>query len=195
MILNAPDIDEKSEIREVLAGNAEAYGAIVRRYQDRLVAAVYAMIGSREDAEDVTQECLAIAFRRLSTFEGRSSLFTWLHRIAMNLAISHRRKRRLENAHERTSMEFAELDLVGREEPVEQQIDRRDQQALVRAAVLQLDEQYRSVLVLRDVQGMDYGDIAETLQIPIGTVRSRLHRARLEIKDILELLMKKSLNT
>ena len=189
------EIDEKSEIREVLAGNAEAYGAIVRRYQDRLVAAVYAMLGNREDAEDVTQECLAIAFRRLSTFEGRSSLFTWLHRIAMNLAISHRRKHRLENARERTSMEFAELDLVGREEPVERQIDRRDEQALVQAAVLRLDDQYRSVLVLRDVQGMDYGEIAETLEIPIGTVRSRLHRARLEIKDILELLMKKKLAT
>lgn len=191
MSLGIQNIDDDSEaIRRVLAGEVEAYGAIVKKYQQRIFAAMMVMVGSREDAEDLTQECLAMGFRKLSSFEGRSSMFTWLHRIGMNLAISHRRKHRREKSIARTSIDVAENELVGREEPIEQILDRANDQSLVRSAILRLDEQQRSVLVLRDVQGMDYSEIAETLEIPIGTVRSRLHRARLELKDVIELLRK-----
>lgn len=76
------------------------------------------------------------------------------------------------------------------DEPIEDQIDRADEQMLVRKAIQRLDQQQQSVLVLRDVQGMDYSEIAEVLEIPIGTVRSRLHRARLELKGVLELMKK-----
>ena len=183
--------DENAVIRRVIDGEEHAYALIVQRFQNRLLAAMLAMVGSREDAEDLTQECFVLGFRKLRTFEGRSSLFTWLHRIGINLAISHRRKHRKETSMQRSSLDIAEEHLENREEPVDELIDRKQRESIVRQAILRLDEQHRSVLVLRDIQGLDYSDIASTLDIPIGTVRSRLHRARTELKDVLNLLMSK----
>ncbi|MFO0924129.1 MAG: sigma-70 family RNA polymerase sigma factor [Pirellulales bacterium] len=190
MSIGTTEVDESDVIRRVLQGEWDAYGIIVARYQQRIYCAMYAMMGNREDAEDLTQECLTLGFRKLRSFEGRSSMYTWLHRIAMNLAISHRRKHRRETSMSRTSMEVAEPSLARDDEPIEDQIDRADEQLLVRKAIQRLDQQQQSVLVLRDVQGMDYSEIAEVLEIPIGTVRSRLHRARLELKGVLELMKK-----
>ncbi len=188
MSLSSTETDDSEAIRRVLSGESQAYGVIIQKYQQRIFAAVLLMVGNREDAEDIAQESLVLGYRNLSSFEGRSSLYTWLHRIAMNLSISHRRKYRREKSIPKTTLEIAEDQMVGREEPVEQTIDRRDEQQMVRTAILRLDEQQKAVLILRDVQGMDYAEIAEALEIPIGTVRSRLHRARLELKSVIELL-------
>ena len=147
------------------------------------------MVNSREDAEDLTQEAFAMAYVKLSSFQGRSSFFTWLHRVACNLALSHRRKYRKEKSMQRQPVESAEAEVVDASESVESEFDRVRRQSIIRDGIQRLDDEYRSVLVLRDIQGMGYSEIAEALEIPIGTVRSRLHRARLELKEILAMLL------
>lgn len=181
--------DEAELLRRILAGESELYSQIVHRYQGRIYAALQAMVPSREDAEDLTQESLVLAYRKLASFEARSSFYTWLHRIAMNLALSHRRSHRKELSQAWSPMEVASESLSGREEASDVQLERLEEQQLVQQAMARLDASYRAILVLRDIQQLDYAQIAEILEIPAGTVRSRLHRARLELKGTLQMLL------
>ena len=170
---------DRELIDATLRGDSAAFGALVRRYQDRLLSAVFHVSGSRDEAEDVVQEAFVQAYLKLTSFAGGSSLYTWLYRIAFNTAISRRRKRRggLEQAR----------DLGGSEptdetEPAEDRLLRKERAAVVQRALAQLPDDFRTVLVLREMEGCDYDTIAQILDLPIGTVRSRLHRARLQLK-------------
>ena len=170
---------DRELIDATLRGDSAAFGALVRRYQDRLLSAVVHVSGSRDEAEDVVQEAFVQAYLKLTSFAGASSLYTWLYRIAFNTAISRRRKRR-------GGMEQAR-DLGGSEptdetEPAEDRLLRKERAAVVQRALAQLPDEFRTVLVLREMEGCDYDTIAQILDLPIGTVRSRLHRARLQLK-------------
>jgi RNA polymerase sigma-70 factor (ECF subfamily) len=183
--IESTEVDDAQWIRRVLDGDAAAYSELVRRYQSRLFAIVYAMTGNREDAEDLTQEAFARAFWKLNTFQHRSSFATWLSHIAMNLTRSHRRKHRHEKSQPKMPFDLAMEEAVARGPQVDQRSIEQEQSEKLRQAILRLDEERRSILILRDVDGMDYESIAETLDVPIGTVRSRLHRARLELREII----------
>ena len=177
--------EDQQDINRVLQGDQSAYAALVERYQRRLLGWLFHACGSRHEAEDLAQETFARAYRKLRLYEGRSSFYTWLCRVAMNLLISQRRRKRLENQVSREGFDVA-MNSVGQEPAVDQQMERNEIQQCVQAAIAMLDLDRRTVLLLRDFDGMDYEQIAETLDIPVGTVRSRLHRARLELKSILE---------
>lgn len=166
-------------------GDPAAFDDLVRKHAGRLLRMVRNLVATQEDAEDVTQETLAAAYFKLDSFAGRSSFFTWLYRIALNKAISRRRLRRIETTHQGRALDDAppptdnaplSEDLIEKEEELNR----------LRAAIAQLEPDRRSALVLRDVDGRDYGEIAEILNIPVGTVRSRLHRARCDLRAILE---------
>ncbi|QDV24703.1 RNA polymerase sigma factor [Aureliella helgolandensis] len=176
---------DQSAIDRVLAGDSSAYAEIVEQYQRRLLGLMIHASGDRELAEDIVQEAFTKAYQKLPQFAGESQFYTWLARIAMNQLISNRRRRRLESQLPRTGMEQA-VDTVGSLERPEDRLEQTETQRCVQDAMLKLDEERRVVLVLRDFDGMDYEAIAETLQIPIGTVRSRLHRARLELRNLLQ---------
>lgn len=180
--------DDHRLIAECLGGNTDAFGALVRRYQDRLYNTVFRLVDNAEDALDVVQEAFLNAYQSLENFKGDSLFFTWLYRIAVNAAISHKRKQRVllridggpngEVGHE--PMDPSELSRPGFAlEQAEQ--ERRVQQALAR-----LSPEHLAVLILKDVEGQKYETMAEVLQVPIGTIRSRLHRARLELRELLE---------
>ena len=163
-------------------GDSAAFGCLVRRYQDRLLTALFQVSGSRDEAEDVVQEAFVTAYLKLTSFAGGSSFYTWLYRIAFNTAISRRRKRRGESSIEHTR------DLVGSEpadacEAAEDRLLRQERAGQVRRALARLPDEFRSVLVLREMEGCDYDTIARILELPVGTVRSRLHRARLQLKE------------
>ena len=170
---------------ETLAGNSAAYAELVERYERRLLGLLWHACGNRELAEDIAQETFARAYRKLDLFSGESQFYTWLARIGMNLLASDRRKKRFENQVAREGFDVA-LDSVGGDERPDELAAMNETQRCVRQAIAMLDEERRSVLLLRDFDGMDYDAIAEALEIPIGTVRSRLHRARLELKTILQ---------
>jgi RNA polymerase sigma-70 factor (ECF subfamily) len=143
------------------------------------------LLGNRQDAEDVTQEAFTKAYLRLDAFQGKSSFFTWLHRIAFNLAIDLRRRGARERRIGKVDIENAEHLLRSDDPDPTKKSEQAEMQQRVYQALTMIDPERREVVTLRDLQGMDYAEIAEVLEIPIGTVRSRLHRARLELRDLL----------
>ena len=177
--------EDRRVITEVLNGDSAAYAELVERYQHRLLGLLIHACGCRELAEDMAQEAFVRAYRKLDLFSGDSQFFTWLARIAMNLLASDRRKKRLENQTSREGFEVA-MDSVGDEARPDELAELNETQRCVRQALDMLDHDRRTLILLRDFDGMDYAEIARALDLPIGTVRSRLHRARLELKSILQ---------
>ncbi|MGI9455467.1 MAG: RNA polymerase sigma factor [Aeoliella sp.] len=185
---NDDPTDDAQLVQAALAGDRDAFGELVERYQDRLFNTLVRMLGSRDDANDVVQEAFVQAFVKLETFRGDARFYTWLYRIAMNMALSHRRRQR-----PTVSVE-AVKDCVG-DEPVDHdpgpdvQMIGTERVAAVQSALAKLGDQHRQILVLREMEGCSYETIAEILQMPIGTVRSRLFRARLLLKDELKSIL------
>lgn len=175
------------------AGDARAYGALVSAYQDRVLNVCWRMCGRREDAEDLTQEAFVRGYQQLHRFTGHARFYTWVYRIAVNLALSARRRpsilrhasfdagaagqdgNRDGDGHHRSvaSSERAPIDAAAANESRE----------LVAAALEQLEPDHRAVVVLRDLDGLDYDEIAEILDVPRGTVKSRLHRGRAVLRE------------
>ncbi len=170
-------LPEDELIRLALAGQSHAYGQLVERYQDRLYSAMLHVVGSHDEAEDVVQDSFVQAYVKLDTFQGNSRFFTWLYRIAFNNALSRRRRRRSDMSIEQ-SREVSGGEPEDRQESPDEPLLRNERVSMVKAAMQQLTEEHRQILVLREMQDMAYEDIAAILDINIGTVRSRLSRAR-----------------
>lgn len=179
--------DDRRLIRDTLSGQSAAYGELVRRYQDRLFNAVLRVVGKPEDAADVVQDAFVNAYQSLRSFQGDAEFFTWLYRIAFNAAISWRRRQRntLSLDAERGGLSIAEPADESRDIRPGEAMERREEEERIAAALAKVSDDHREVLVLKDLEGLKYDAIAEILDIPIGTVRSRLHRARLELHDLL----------
>lgn len=172
-------------IAATLQGDTHAFGMLVRQHQDRVFTAVYHVLGDRQEAEDLTQEAFVKAFVNLASFQGQSSFFTWIYRIAFNLAATRRQRKRpwISLEAQRASHGAEPLDTA---DSAEEQLLREERAEETRAALAELPEEFRTILVLREIEGCDYQAIAEILATPIGTVRSRLHRARLELRNRLQ---------
>jgi RNA polymerase sigma-70 factor, ECF subfamily len=191
---SAATLDEPDEAELIAAsrkGDAQAYGSLVRKYQDRLCSSLRHVCSSPADAQDVAQEAFLRAYLKLSTYTGASAFYTWLHRIAMNIAISEHRRRQARTATEHTRTLELELLRDAPERPEDRML-REERIAHVQKALDNLSPEHRAILVLREIGDYDYDQIAEMLTIPIGTVRSRLHRARLELRNELQRLMPES---
>jgi RNA polymerase sigma-70 factor (ECF subfamily) len=175
-------VNDDSLIDDALAGNRTAFGQLARKYQGRLYNTLLHLVRSPEEAEDVVQETFVQAFLKLETFQGRSAFYTWLYRIAFNLSVSRRRRRRPEVSvdQQRETSGYEPQDTGS--EPGELLL-RAEEIAQVRQAIGRLSQEHRAILVLRDIEGCDYQTIGEILDLPAGTVRSRLHRARLQLRD------------
>jgi|CXWL01.1.fsa_nt_gi RNA polymerase sigma-70 factor (ECF subfamily) len=171
-------LDEAELVRRSRSGDTQAFGSLVRLHQDRIYHACLRMCGDPTAADDLTQETFVKAFTAISRFDGRSRLFTWLYRIAINTCRDSRRGRRpvtqsLDAALTRSSHEAS---------PIERTSD-REEQSLVLAALAELDDDHRAAVILRDLEGLDYGEIAGILEVAVGTVKSRLHRARMALRE------------
>lgn len=172
-------------IDEALAGNSAAFGELVRKYQDRLYNTVVHVVGSIDDAQDVVQDAFVQAFVKLDGFQRASAFYTWLYRIAFNLAISRKRRQKPTTSLDRQRDDSGDELADDGAAPT----DRLEQQELavqVQAALATLSEEHRTIVVLREIDGCDYEAIAEILELPVGTVRSRLHRARLQLREQLK---------
>ena len=181
-------------IGQVLAGDGAAFGEIVERHENRLYNTVYRLVGSAEDARDLLQDTFVKAYENLEHFRGGSSLYTWLFRIAVNTSLSHRRRRKWVQMSapagdaDDPNPGDAVADTAAAD-PADPLIT-AETEALVQEAINDLDDEHRTVVVLRDIQHCDYHEIAEILEVPPGTVKSRLHRARMMLRDKLEPLLK-----
>jgi len=173
-------------------GDPAAFGVLVERHQDALFNGIHRMVRRREDAEDLAQEAFVKAYRAIGGFEGRSSLFTWLYSIAINLVISHRRKmgskRRLNpvSLSEGSDDDGRGFEVEDSTERPDATVERYELRGQIEQAISQLEDDYRDVVVLRDIEGFDYETIAGLLGCPQGTVKSRLHRARLALREQLK---------
>jgi RNA polymerase sigma-70 factor (ECF subfamily) len=180
------DVQEDARlIEESLAGRTAAFGDLVTKYQDRLYNSVMHVVGSAEEAQDVVQDAFVQAFVNLESFKRNSAFYTWLYRIAFNVAISRRRRKRPTVSIDQTR-EATGMDPVDDGPPPEHRMEQQDRCDMVRQALTKLPEPFRTVLVLREMDGFDYETIADMLDLPVGTVRSRLHRARMQMKEILQ---------
>lgn len=187
--------DDAQLIEATRAGDSEGFGRLVQRYQDRLYNSLVRVLGSAEDARDVVQDAFVQAYLKLETFRGDSAFYTWLYRIAFNLAMSHARKRRPTTSLEQARESFGREPVDGQPLP-EMHMVRRERVQLVHAALASLSAESRQILVLRELEGCRYDQIAEILELPVGTVRSRLFRAREQLREQLEpMLREQSLTT
>lgn len=198
----AGSAEEADLIRRAQAGDRAAFGAFVVATQDRLYTVLVRIIGDREEARELAQETYLKAFSSLASFRGDSAPYTWLYRVAVNLAIARLRKVRRHRVFSLDSGATSGTAVGGGGASVvrgaggtdprlgpEGQALAAEQARQVVAALGRLDSEYRTVLVLRDVDQLDYREIADVLQLPIGTVKSRLFRARLSLREELQRYM------
>lgn len=204
---SAPDIDVDDQIdrrivqqiRAAGIGERSAWAELLTRYQDRLFAICYRMVGNREIAADLTQDAFVKVLQGLDSWDGRSKLSTWMFRVTMNLCLSHLRSAKLrshasldaaiapslirgsDSGNVRKKVGMSEADR--RELSPAEGVELRQRRQLVSAALSDLEPDQRAIIVLRDIQGLDYDQIAATLDIAVGTVKSRLFRARLALRD------------
>jgi RNA polymerase sigma-70 factor, ECF subfamily len=186
-------LDDHSLVQECRAGRTEAFGVLVARYQERLYPTLQRLTGSAEDAEDILQDTFVRAFEKLDQFHGDSSFYTWIYRIAVNLALSGYRRRRV-----RSPLRLRHLHSpVPHDDPPDESLDadptlaleRAEREKIVEDALNKLGPEHRAVIVLKDFDGHRYEEISTILNVPVGTVRSRLHRARCELRDRLRNLV------
>lgn len=183
--------EDQHLIDESLAGRTDAFGQLVVRYQDRLFSSLVRILNSRDDARDAVQDAFIQAFEKLATFQGNSAFYSWLFRIAMNAALTQKRK------HRKTASSLdAARDNRGIEIPdghpsagPSHAIELSEQQAQVQRALMSLPDEFRTVIVLKEMEGLKYEEIAEMVGCPVGTVRSRIHRARSELRQKLRALL------
>ena len=164
-------------------GDRAALDTLLRRHHDRIWAVCRRLAGNDADAADATQEALVLIVRRLGTFDGRSQFTTWAYRVATNACLDELRRRARRPSH---GLPDDDPDsgrvIVAADEPVDRQVSER---LTVDAALAQLPEDFRLPVVLRDVVGHDYAEIAAILDIPAGTVRSRIARGRGRLAELL----------
>ncbi len=177
--------NETELVQRTRQGDQEAFGHLVRAYQDRLFSSVMPIVNCRADAEDVVQEAFVQAYTRLDSFQGKSTFYTWLYRITINLALTWGRRRK-------TRMSLRSTQDVLLDEPEDtgegpgERMMRQEDASLIKRALNALGEEHRTILVMRGVQGFDYATIAQILSLNPGTVRSRLHRARIQLRQHLD---------
>lgn len=183
--------EDREWICRTVDGDAESFGFLVKKYQDRLYNGMVQILRNESEAEDVVQDAFVLAFSKLDSFQGKSAFFTWLYRIAYNVAITRlrRRKRGISLDGDDARMRLAIPDNGPLpNDPIEKQ----EEAVQLYEALDQLSSEHRSILVLREMEELDYDAIAEILELPVGTVRSRLHRARIRLRELLEKAMDKN---
>lgn len=173
------DIDY-SLMRAVQNGDMVAFSELVDRYKDRLMNVIGRMLLSRDDAEDVVQETFVRVYQHRQSFNFQHCFSTWIYTIGLNLARNELRKRKKFKFYDITEMKGNEAEFA-----VEMKLPNRLPQVL-NAAIKELPEKYRTAFILRDIQEQPYEEVAKILSIPLGTVKSRVNRARMMLRDKLK---------
>lgn len=178
-------------VRRVQAGDVKAFDQLITKYRERLYAIVYNLTSNREDASDLAQEAFIKAFRSIHNFKGESSFFTWLYRIAVNSSLTHLKRSRL-----RRFFSFETLDEeVAQSDIIEALADKmhsdkpmlvKELQEKLNEALQRLSPNHRTVVVLFEIEGLSHQEIATIMECSEGTVRSRLHYAKLQLQSFLQ---------
>jgi RNA polymerase sigma-70 factor, ECF subfamily len=180
----ADGISDAECVRRVQRGETDAFETLVRRHEKTIFNLVYRMLGDTEEAAEVSQEVFLSAFRATGQFRGDANFSTWLYRIAINHAST---RRKTLNSRQRKVVPIESADSLHDPEPGPPEIlERQEIREKVQFALNQLEPDDAAVILLRDLQDVSYSEVAHVLQIPVGTVKSRLHRARQALKSRLK---------
>lgn len=187
-------LSETQLVQAATRGDQAALGDLLQTYQHRIFNVCLRMVGQRDDAAELAQETMLKAIEHLHDFRGQSGFATWIIRIAMNLSISHLRKRRVRgtvnsldapgSADDQSNALRQQL-IDHREPEPDFGVQKKELMEYLHTALERVDEEFRAVLVLRDIEEMDYLQIASVLSLPPGTVKSRLFRGRLALRQAL----------
>ena len=178
------DADDSRLVGRCLEGHTESYGVLVNRHSGRIINLAFAMVGDRQDAEDVAQEAFVRAFKALPKFRRKAKFSSWLYQIALNLC-RDRLKARSRHAKPTDQEQLAAID-TGAKNQAPRLVVRAELSKKMREAVNELPYVYRESFVLRHIQGLDYAEVARITKVPADTVRVRAYRAREMLRKILE---------
>jgi len=189
----AEQVDDKEFVARALKGDESAYGELLERFRRPVFSLIYRMIGDREQAEDLAQESFVKAFNNLDSYNPHYRFSSWLFKIANNHAIDHLRRARLSTVSIHGSPHAANLEreeetrivLEATDESPEQEILALELGGEIESAIAVLRPEYRTAVILRHVENRPYEEIAEIMEVPIGTVKTFLHRARAELREAL----------
>jgi RNA polymerase sigma-70 factor (ECF subfamily) len=179
------DEQERDLIKRCQNGNSQAMEQIVRQYQNQVYNIAYGILGNPEDAQDIAQDAFLSVWEKIGQFRFKSRFSTWLYRIVTNLCINERnrqRRRQTSPMEMNDSQAWTPVDSV----TPEKEVLLAEQQELLQAALAQLKEDYRNILILREMENLSYDELAEVLNCSVGRVKSRLHEARTILRKILK---------
>lgn len=190
----AQNVTDKELIERVKNGEKAAYDLLVLKYQQRIINLVSRFVRNHSDALDVTQEAFIKAYRALPNFRGDSAFYTWLYRIAVNTAKNHlavQSRRPRSSDYDVSEIEQIEGNSALKEQATPENLLLKDElQSVVLKAIEDLPEDLKTAIMLREVEGLSYEEIADVMECPIGTVRSRIFRAREAIDNQMTPLLK-----
>lgn len=187
------DVADPDLVKRCQAGDSEAFDELVARYRTRIFAMIYNMVHNEQDAWDLSQDSFVKAWKSIKRFHGRSSFYTWIYRIVMNVTIDWLRKKQIKGA----GLEFDDAiqlkevnpasKTLPKAEPLPyERMERTEIRARINNAIEQLSPDHRAVILMKETEGMQYHEIAESLGCSIGTVMSRLFYARKKLQNLLK---------
>lgn len=176
---------EQELVRAAAGGDTEAFERLVRTYENKIYHLALRMCGSADEAADIAQEAFLAAWRGLPSFRGEAGFATWLYRLTSNAAIDYLRRQKKQRGDMSLDDEELGLDAVDSGPSPQETAEGSELRSAVAAGLNQLSEGHRQVLVLREIQGLSYEEIASGLELDIGTVKSRISRARSSLRKIL----------
>jgi len=177
--------DDGALVRRARSGDLEAFAELVRRYEHRVRAVLFRLLDDPRDVEEAAQDCFVNAWRNLDRFRAEATVFTWLYRIAVNEALARKRRKRLPLV----ELEATEHQLMasgGRIDEPERAAEAGELHAFLAGRIRELPLEYRAPLVLRDLVGLSNEEVAGVLEISVAAAKSRIHRARMQIREELE---------
>jgi RNA polymerase sigma-70 factor (ECF subfamily) len=186
------DVSELDLVKQCQAGNTEAFDQLVTRYRTRVFAMIYNMVHNEQDAWDLAQDSFVKAWKSIGRFRGRSSFYTWIYRIVMNVTIDWLRKKQVKGAGAEfnDAIRLREIEPASRTVPKadplpHERMERSEIRARIDNAIAQISPEHRAVILMKEIEEMQYHEIAEALGCSIGTVMSRLFYARKKLQKLL----------
>ncbi|MEA2082369.1 MAG: sigma-70 family RNA polymerase sigma factor [Elusimicrobiota bacterium] len=180
--------EDTALVKRVQTGDKNAFGELVKRHEGKVYALGFRFMRSREDAADVMQETFLQAYKKIMSFEGKSAFSTWLYRIAVNICLMKKRKKTLQYVSVDKPVETAsgekdiKRELIDRSADPMTLADKKEVMAKIESALAELPDEYREVVVLRDMDGFSNEEVANTLSLSLPAVKSRLHRGRMYLR-------------
>ena len=186
------DVSELDLVKQCQAGQTEAFDQLVTRYRTRVFAMIYNMVHNEQDAWDLAQDSFVKAWKSIGRFRGRSSFYTWIYRIVMNVTIDWLRKKQVKGAGAEfnDAIQLREIEPASRTVPKadplpHERMERSEIRARIDNAIAQISPEHRAVILMKEIEEMQYHEIAEALGCSIGTVMSRLFYARKKLQNLL----------